>query len=115
MLLAVTKFFFLDINVEGAEVKKGSAASITCTVSNFRTKGVTVTWKETSGKVIDGTDSDLNGHHISVLSLSDVQSDASYMCVVRSKTYPGSESTEKTTELKTYGNYLTFITIKWLF
>lgn len=92
------------MSVEGAEVKKGSTVTLTCKISNFRPEGVTVTWKDGSEKTLDGTNTNLNGIYTSLLKLSNVQADASYTCVVKSKEFPGSESSEKIVQLKTYGS-----------
>ena len=90
------------------EVKQGSAASITCSVSNFRQSGVTVTWEDSPGTATETIDS--NGAHVSVLSLKNVQADSVQTCVVKSVEFPDSES-EYTTRVKTYRKLLTFILI----
>ena len=91
-----------DIFGTGMEVKQGSAASITCSVSNFRPSGVTVTWKDNPGIVTKTTDS--SGPHDSVLTLKDVQSDSLHTCVVKSKEFPASEETQTIVSFKIYGN-----------
>ncbi|XP_063691212.1 titin-like [Bolinopsis microptera] len=94
----VVHLYVFDIAVTGVEVKQGEAASLTCTVTNFLTRCVTVEWKYKQVTVIEPTDY----NEVSVLSLKDVQSDSVYTCVVKSKEFPESEATEETVNLKTY-------------
>ena len=86
------------------EVQQGSAASITCSVSNFRPSGVTVTWGDSPGHVTETTDSSETGSFYSVLTLNDVQSDSLYTCLVKSKEFPASEESQTIVSFKIYGN-----------
>ena len=91
-----------DIFGTGIEVKQGSTASITCSVSDSLQSGVTVTWEDSSGTVTETTDP--SGRHDSVLTLKDVQSDSLHTCVVKFKEFLASEETQTIVSFNIYGN-----------
>ena len=88
------------------EVKIGSPATITCTITNIASpNGVTVVWKDGDQTVTENVDtSSVSGkQQVSKLTVQSPQTDKLYTCVVSSTEYPESEPFAKNVNLKVLG------------
>ena len=92
-----------EITKSEVEVKAGSTGSVTCKISNVQQSGVTVTWTDGTETRSAETSSVSDGVQHSVLSVENVLVDFIFTCRVLSNLFSESESSQKTVDLKTYG------------
>jgi hypothetical protein len=104
----VSTDIFSAVTAGNKEVKRGSSATISCTVSDLQTGyAVSVSWTEGVNQQ-DGTveGSLLDGVQNSTLTVVDPQSDMVYTCIVISASYSDSQSFSTAVALNIFGKWV---------
>ena len=94
------------------EVKIGTPATITCTITNIASpNGMRVTWKDGEQTVTDNVDTSSvsSKQQVSTLTEQSPQTDKVYTCIISSSEYSESEPFSQQFNLNVFGKYLEMI------
>ena len=99
-------YYFAGVLKGEVEVKVGTPATITCTITNIASvNGVSVTWKEGEQTLRDNIETTTvsNKDQASRLTVLSPQTDIVYTCIISSTAYPDSESYSQVVNLNVFG------------
>ena len=80
------------VTTTSREVRIGTQATLTCTISNVLPSGVTVQWRDGNTQIDEKVDIStvVNDEQMSTLTIMRAQLDSQYSCFISSNTFPDS-------------------------